>query len=423
MKQYAIVGFGCAGYQAMTALRARDPEAEIHVFSELGEAPANPMLTTYYAAGRLPYEGLFPFGTLENIQNNYNPILHMDRPVAALDKDARTLTCGGETFGPFDGILLATGAQPIVPPLGVEVGRRVLTMRTVADACLLRERLEGLAPKSVTVIGASMVGIKIVELCHEAGLKCTLTDMAPKLFPLAAFDDVSEEIQRRLTGMGVHLAFGKAVTAARETEQRVITTFADGETVESDLLVLCIGTRARTELARSAGIAVNRGVVVNHRMETSAPGIYAAGDCCEGRNVMTGDHQIIGLWANAAYQGQTAGAAMTGKDISFTGNILHNITHFMGMDFVSFGAVNAQGEVHTIGKPTDSRYVKAVVVDGELRCVNLLDSYHISGVVKNYMMNRFTGNKEPLPTALRGLLAREGFSDEFLTLFEGGDPA
>lgn len=422
MKRYAIVGFGCAGYQALAALREQDPAAEIHVFSELGDAPANPMLTTYYAAGRLPYEGLFPFGTLEDIQARYSPILHMDRPVTALDAQSRTLTCGEARFGPFDGILLSTGAQPIVPPLGVTVGQRVLTMRTVEDARLLRARLEELSPQRVTVIGASMVGIKIVELFHEAGIACTLCDMADRIFPLAAFPDVSEEIQRRLAEMGVALRFGRAVTGARETETGVTTTFADGEALESDLLVLCIGTRARTELARDAGIEVNRGIVVNDSMETSAPGIYAAGDCCEGRNVMTGGNQIIGLWANAAYQGQTAGAAMTGKQISFTGNILHNITHFLGMDFVSFGDVNARGEVYTIGKPTDRRYVKAVVSGGELRCVNLLDSYHISGVVKNYMMNRFTGNKAPLPTPLRGLLAREGFSDEFLALFEGGDP-
>ena len=87
------------------------------------------------------------------------------------------------------------------------------------------------------------------------------------------------------------------------------------------------------------------------------------------------------------------------------------------------GDVNATGEVHTIGKPTDPRYVKAVVSGGEIRCINLLDSYHISGVIKNYIMNRFTGNKAPLPAALRGLLAREGFTDEFLTLFEGGEQA
>lgn len=420
MKKHAIVGFGCAGYHAMTALRESDPSCEIHVFSELTDPPANPMLTTYYAAGRLPYEGLFPFGTLEEIQAKYAPVLHMEQPVTRLDGEGRILYCGEDAYGPFDGILLATGAEPIVPPLGVKPGERVLTMRTVEDAVLLKRRLEELKPQKVTVIGASMVGIKIVELCHEAGIACTLCDMARRIFPLSAFDDVSAEIEGRLAAMGIALSFGKAVTGAEETASGVTTRFADGSAVESDLLVLCIGTRARTELAGQAGIEVGRGIVVDHRMETSLPGIFAAGDCCEGSNVMTGATQIIGLWANAAYQGQAAGGAMAGSRISFAGNIVHNITHFLGMDFVSFGDVNAAGEVRTIGKPSDPRYVKAVVADGELRCVNLLDSYHISGVVKNYMMNRFTGNRAPLPAALRGLLAREGFTDEFLALFEGG---
>lgn len=79
----------------------------------------------------------------------------------------------------------------------------------------------------------------------------------------------------------------------------------------------------------------------------------------------------------------------------FSGNILHNITHFMGMDFVGFGDVRTQGEVHRVGRPTDRRYIEAVVADGELRCVNLLDSYHISGVVKNYLMNRFSRESGP----------------------------
>lgn len=421
-KRYAIVGFGCAGYQALSALRESDMDAEIHVFSDLSDPPANPMLTTYYAAGRLPFEGLFPFGSLEQIQQRLSPILHMDSPVTALDAQARVLTCGSESFGPFDGILLATGADPVVPPLGVTPGKRVLCMRTVADAKLLRERMEQGNIHSVTVIGGSMVGIKIVELCQEAGYECTLADMANRIFPLAAFPDVSEEIERRLVKKGIKLRFGSAVTSAEELDDHVTTVFAEGEPEVSDLLVLCIGTRARTALAREAKLEVNRGIVVDDSMQTSVPGIYAAGDCCEGRNIMTGGHQIIGLWANAAYQGQTAGHCMAGDPTLFSGNILHNITHFMGMDFISFGDVNAEGEIHTIGNPTDTRYVKAVVSDGEIRCINLLDSYHISGVIKNYIMNRFTGNKAALPTALRGLLSREGFTDEFLTLFEGSDP-
>lgn len=419
MKRYGIIGFGCAGYHALSSLRECSPDAEIHVYSDLNEAPANPMLTTYYAAGRLPYEGLFPFGSLDDIQKRFSPILHPGTAVTAIDPEKRIIMTSDGSSAVFDAILLATGADPFVPPLGVTVGNRVLCMRTVSDAKALHDRLAKGDIHSVTVIGGSMVGIKIIELCWEAGLKCTLADMAPNIFPLAAFPEVSREIMDRLEQKGIVMRFGTAVTGASEGEKSVITSFADGDPVESDLLVLCIGTRARTALARESGIEVNRGIVVDDRMATSVPGIYAAGDCCEGRNVMSGGNQIIGLWANAACQGQVAGCTMAGQPAKFSGNILHNITHYMGMDFISFGDIRAQGQVYTIGKPSDKRYVKAIVSDGELRCVNMLDSYRISGVIKNYIMNRFTGNKNPLPISLRGMLAREGFTDEFLALFEG----
>lgn len=419
MKRYAIAGFGCAGYHALAALRRSAPDAEIHVWSETPEPPANPMLTTYYAAGRLPYEGMFPFGTLADISRRFSPVLHTGETVTGLDGPARTLTSSSGAAGPFDAILLATGAVPVVPPLGVSVGGRVLCMRTAEDARTLRKRLEQGDVRAVTVIGGSMAGIKIVELCREAGIACTLADMADRVFPLAAFPDVSEEIQRRLTAQGVALRLGAAVSGAEETAGGVTIRFSAGPPVSSDLLVLCVGTRARTELARAAGLEVGRGIAVNDRMETSCPGIYAAGDCCEGRNLMTGGRQVIGLWANAAGQGEAAGCSMAGRPTLFSGSIPHNITHFMGMDFVSFGDVNAQGEVRTAGRPSDRRYVRAVVRDGELLCVNMLDSYEISGVVKHYMLNRFSGNRAPLPTALRGLLAREGLSDAFLSLFEG----
>ena len=118
----------CSQY-ALEALRQSDSQGEIHVFSELDQPPANPMLTTYYAAGRLPYEALFPFGTLEEVERKFSPVLHMDAPVAALEKDERALTLSTGERMAFDAVLLATGAQPVVPPLGVTVGERVLCMR------------------------------------------------------------------------------------------------------------------------------------------------------------------------------------------------------------------------------------------------------------------------------------------------------
>ena len=418
-RRYAIVGFGCAGYHALEALRQSDSQGEIHVFSELDQPPANPMLTTYYAAGRLPYEALFPFGGLEEVERKLSPVLHMDAPVAALEKDERALTLSTGERMAFDAVLLATGAQPVVPPLGVTVGERVLCMRTVADARRLRQRLEAGDVRSVTVIGASMVGIKIVELCREAGIACTLADLAERVFPLAALPDVSAEIQRRLAQQGVALRFGAAVTRAEESARQVTTWFAQGEAVTSDLLVLCIGTRARTELARAAGLEVDRGIVVDDSMQTSAPGIYAAGDCCQGREIMSGGHQIIGLWANAAYQGQTAGHCMAGDPVIFSGNILHNITHFMDMDFIGFGDNRLTGQVVTSGHIESGLYVEAVIGEQGLVGVNILDNYRISGTVKNYLYRIMESGNAKLSPIQRGILIKEGLKPSFIEKMEG----
>ena len=420
MKRYAIVGFGCAGYHALKALRQCDGEGEIHLWSEGEDPPANPMLTTYYAAGRLSYEGLFPFGDLEKITAEFRPVLHMGERITGLDAQNRTLIAGENRYGPFDGILLATGAVPVVPPLGVEVGNRVLCMRTVADAKLLRDRLDRGDVKSVTVIGGSMVGIKIVELCHDRGISCTLADMADRIFPLSAFQDVSAEIQRRLAEKGVTLRFGSAVTGAEERPDRVITSFAQGEPVESDLLVLCIGTRARMELAKEAGLETGRGILADDHMETSAPGIYAAGDCCQGRNVMTGERQIIGLWANAASQGTAAGRSMAGETTRFSGNMVHNITHFMGMDFISLGDKRLPGRHLVFARREGGLWLEATVDQGRLCCVNILDCAPISGIIKGILLKQLRQGGGADPFLLEKLRC-QGVDEAFIKLVEGRD--
>lgn len=121
-RRYAIVGFGCAGYHALEALRQSDSQGEIHVFSELDQPPANPMLTTYYAAGRLPYEALFPFGSLEEVERKLSPVLHMDAPVAALEKDERALTLSTGERMAFDAVLLGHRGPAGGAPAGGDGG-------------------------------------------------------------------------------------------------------------------------------------------------------------------------------------------------------------------------------------------------------------------------------------------------------------
>jgi len=421
MAAYAIIGFGCAGYHALAAVRDVDAQATVDIYSEHQDSPYNPMLTTYYASNRLRYEGMFPFGSLEDIAFTYNATIYSGTKVTGLNADTREVTLADGTVRRYDGIVLATGARSFTPPIPNECPEACISMRTLDDAKDLKKRLEKGGISRAVVIGASMAGIKVVEVLHNNGIPTTLADMASHIFPLAAYAQTASRIEENLSAQGVSLKFNAGLKAIHKgTDTAAVVECTDGTMLPADLVGLCIGTRANTDLAVQAGLAVGRGITVDPSMATSAPGIYAAGDCCEGCNLQNGQHQIIGLWANAAYQGYTAGANMCGSTKAFSGNILHNITHFFGMDFIGFGDNRIQGDVLTFDNKEKGLWIEAIRKDGMLAGINILGSYRISGILKNHILGIIQNQQHGIAEMQRGILKREGLSEEFILELEGG---
>lgn len=418
MERYGIVGFGCAGYHGAKSLRANGYTGVIDVYTDTGMAPENPMLTTYVTAGRLPETGAYPFGTLEEISRELRLNIHAQR-VEQVEPLTRTVTSGG-TARNYDKLLIATGANAFVPPVEGRESPNVYTMRTMRDARSLRERLDQGRIHSAVVVGASMVGIKIVELLRQRGIACTLSDLAEHIFPTAAFDSVAEEIERRLAEQGVELAFGKGLAGlADQPEGGVTVRLSDGSSLNCDLAVLCIGTRPNLGFLEKDALETGRGGLrVDDHMATSAPGVYAAGDCAEHRNIQSGQPQAVGLWANAGRQGDVAGAAMAGRRDVYEGSLVHNITHFMGMDFISLGDKRLGGEHRVFSHRADGLWLEALVANGRLNCVNILDSHEISGIVKGMLMKQLRGEMQA-DIFLLEKLRRSGVDEAFIKLLEG----
>ena len=163
MKKIAIIGFGGAGYNAAKEVRRVDPTAEIDVYSDTNTGPYNPMLTTYYVKGAIPYEALFPFGPLEDIIADLRINFHGGKPVSKLLPEEMALEFADGSREAYDRILISTGASAVMPPLpGIDLPG-VFKMRTAEDAVHLKAALDGGKIKSCLVIGASWVGIKVVE--------------------------------------------------------------------------------------------------------------------------------------------------------------------------------------------------------------------------------------------------------------------
>ena len=257
---------------------------------------------------------------------------------------------------------------------------------------------------------------KTAEIFYRKGIPTTLVDGASGLFPLAAYPDVAAMMQAKLNDLKIAQIYNAQVAAIRSNTVEL----SDGRTLEADCICLCIGVHANIQLVANTKavegteIKIGKGIIVNEQMQTNVPGIFAAGDCCEGKNLQTGETSVIGLWANAGAQGECAGKNMAGKEAVYYGNILHNITHFMDMDFISLGDITLPGEHRRF---TGKDFLVEVCMDaGRLNSINIFGQYRISGILKSHLTKRLLQDENNLTPAQRGMLLAEGLPAELINL-------
>jgi 3-phenylpropionate/trans-cinnamate dioxygenase ferredoxin reductase subunit len=349
------------------------------------------MLTTYYVSGKIEFNGMFPFGYDGTFYREHRVKLYMGSAVTNLDTAKKSITLANGDTLQYDSCLIATGASPLMPRIQGINSPKVFAMRSVEDAIKLKEALKR-KPKKAVVVGASMVGIKVVELLIDAGLQVCLADLASCLFPLAAHEECANIIEKTLTSRGVELKFGAGIEGIEETENGVRALFGKESAVDADLVVMCIGVRANISFINRDQIEIDRGILVDDQMRTSCPDVYAAGDVSQGSNILTKKKQIIGLWTNARYQGRTAGKNMAGIPDTYRGNIPHNITHFMDMVFTGLGDPHG-GDKHK--SMTNSRaYTQLTFNNQQLVGVNMLgESCSSIGIIKTALEKKLINNE------------------------------
>lgn len=421
MNKIAIIGFGGAGYCAAKAVRSCDANAQIDVYSDSGLAPYNPMLTTYYVKGAIPYDALFPFGKLETIREKLKLNLVEAVRVVELNGSEKKLSLSNGKVEAYDNILISTGASAVMPPLqGIDLPG-VFKMRTAQDAVRLKKMLNEGKIKRGLVIGASWVGIKVVEDFCAKNIACTLVDGAGWIFPTASFRETAQRIHKDLENKGVALAFDQMLDhIEKETDGQLTAVMKSGRTFTADAIAVCIGVRPNIAFLKDSGIEMGRGIFVDERMQTNLPGIYAAGDCCEAIEVQSGKHLNIGVWMNAQNQGEIAGYNMAGVRKEFGGNILLNLAHYMNYDFVSIGDMSACNAEDTVYEYEDDMYyIRAVKGENGVKCINLIGSAESNGVLKHILIKAFENPTADIDLKSICLLKSKGFPDSFIDFIGG----
>lgn len=321
-----IVGGVAGGASAAARIRRLDEQAEIIVFERSGYVSYANCGLPYYIGGVITDPAELTLQTPESFFSRFRIDVRVRHEVTDIDTAAKTVTVkkldSGEVFTErYDKLLLSPGAKPTLPPLAGAEGERIFTLRTVEDTFRIREFVEKNAPKSAVLAGGGFIGLEMAENLRELGLDVTIVQRPRQVMaPLDA--DMAVQLHKALERHGVALRLGSSVEGFAHEGEEVMTLLKGEEPLRSDMVILAIGVTPDSALGKKAGLQLGQkgSIVVNDRMETSAPDVYAVGDAVEVRHFVTGKPSLISLAGPANKQGRIAADNICGGNSRFGGS-------------------------------------------------------------------------------------------------------
>lgn len=319
-RKVLIVGGVAGGASAATRLRRLDEEAEIILF-ERGKyiSYANCGLP-YYIGDVIKDREALLVQTPEKINGHFNIDVRVENEVTAVDKENKKLTVknlqtGEEYEESYDVLILATGSSPIKPPIEGIHSEGIYTLWNVPDVDRIKAHMQQKNPKRAAVIGGGFIGLEMSENLHVAGLEVTVVEMLNQV--MAPIDyEMAQLVQENMVFNGVNLKLGDGVQKFEKTEQGINIHLQSGDIIETDMVILSIGVKPNSELARGANLTLNErgGVVVDEYLRTSDPHIYAVGDIVEIEEFINKGRAMIPLGGPANKQARICANNIAAKD-------------------------------------------------------------------------------------------------------------
>ena len=321
-----IVGGVAGGATAAARIRRLDETAEITVFERSGYISYANCGLPYYIGGVITDPEELTLQTPESFFSRFRINMKVHHEVTAIHPDQKTISVrnsktGEEFEESYDKLILSPGAkptQPRLPGVGIE---KVFTLRTVEDTFHIKEYINKNQPKSAVLAGGGFIGLELAENLKELGMDVTIVQRPKQL--MNPFDaDMASFIHSEMRKHGVKLALGHTVEGFEEKDGGIDILLKDEMPLHADMVVLAIGVTPDTHLAKDAGLelGIKGSIVVNDRMETSAPDIFAAGDAVQVKHYVTGQEALISLAGPANKQGRIIADNICGGDSRYPGS-------------------------------------------------------------------------------------------------------
>ena len=344
MSNVVIIGGVAGGASCAARLRRLDENANI-VLLERGEyiSYANCGLP-YYIGGTIKSRDALLVMNPKAMKRKFNIDVRVKNEALSIDRERKVVSVKnletGEVYElPYDTLVIATGSSPMRPPIPGIDSPRVQTLWTVPDTDRIYELVHGSDIKKVAVIGGGFIGLEMADNLHEAGMEVSIVEALDQVMAPLDFE-MAQMLHANIQKNGVDLHLGDGVASFEDTGEHVTVVLQSGAKVDADLVILSIGVRPNSALAKDAGLTLNArgGIVVDQTLRTSDPSIYAVGDVIEVEDPVFQEPTMVPLAGPANKQGRIAADNIAGMSERYAGTQGSSVAKVFDLTAASTGA-------------------------------------------------------------------------------------
>jgi CoA-disulfide reductase len=360
-----IIGGVAGGASTAARLRRLDESAEIIMFERGSYISYANCGLPYHIGDVIKERSSLLLQTPEAMSAKYNVDVRIESEVISIDKENKFVevkkTKTGEIYKEsYDTLVISTGSSPIKPPIDGINSPGIFTLWTIPDTDEIKKYISEKKPKKAAVIGGGFIGLEMAENLHEAGLEVTVVEMLDQVMAPVDYE-MAQLVQNNMDMNGVILSLGDGVSKFKSEGASTTITLNSGKTISADLVILSIGVRPNSELAKNAGLKLNQrgGVVVDKYLRTSDPNIYAVGDVIEVEEFIGKDKAMVPLAGPANKQGRICANNICGANEEYKGTQGTSVAKVFDLTVASTGA--NEKTLKRWGKEEGKDYLKAII--------------------------------------------------------------
>lgn len=385
--KHLIVGSSHAALEAATAIRFLDTEGAVTLLTRDARLPYSPTILPYVVSGRSEPDNVILRNETWFRDNAINLVPRAT--VVALDPSQSSLRLDSDETWTYERLLIATGAAPVLPPITGLADFAFHVLRSMEDAIDLRAAIG--AAKSAIVLGAGLIGMHAAENMAKAGIAVTVVELEKHVLSAYFEPRASKIIEDVFTRNGVRMLMGRTIVGVDGLGDRCLAALDDGRKVVADLLLVCVGAKPNVTFLDGSGIAVNSGILVDDRMRTNLPNIWAAGDVAEAGSLW-GGKVVNGILPNAVEQGRIAGLNMADDSalVPFPGAVPLNTYSFFGQQAIWVGRGEADLDCEIMESVDDEKsvYRRIVLKDDQLAGIATINDFVDAGIMWQLIRRR-----------------------------------